>query len=324
MRDISKAFDKVWHKGLKYKILNINLPPLTEKLICSFLDDRTAKIKLKSALSDIITMHCGVPQGAIKSPTLFTIYTHDSPASTTGTNITYADDITQISHYEGKSKNIAALRTKREIEKINEYEDIWKIKTNIHKFKIIQLGARNKVPIQINNNMNHGADDGRILGLKISTQGYIKHITERKNLAKIALGKLYRFREFNTKIKTHLVKAFVLPILEYPPIPIHTMSTTQIKRLQKMQNKALRFATNQRHPYTMTNEQIHEYTKTPALNIRVHQQAQKIWQKLHSREDVTLNEIVERQAEIPNIRFNYWFKSSLQIINNNEDPAPIY
>ena len=65
-----------------------------------------------------------------------------------------------------------------------------------------------------------------------------------------------------TKIKTHLIKALVLPILDYPPIPTHTMSKTQITKLQKVQNKALRFATNQRHPYTMNTIQIHEHTNT--------------------------------------------------------------
>ncbi len=29
--DVAKAFDKVWHNGLKYKLLRIGLPPLLEK-----------------------------------------------------------------------------------------------------------------------------------------------------------------------------------------------------------------------------------------------------------------------------------------------------
>ena len=201
---------------------------------------------------------------------------------------------------------------------------MWKIKTNMGKFKVLQLGTVNKAPIAINNNIIDITNEGTILGLKITTRGYIKHVTQRKNLADIALGKLYKFSSLSTKIKTHLVKAFVLPILEYPPIPTHTMSTTQKKRLQKTQNKALRFATNQRYPYTMNTQQIHEHTKTLPLNIRLHEQAKKIWHKLNLRDDETLNMIKERQEHIPNITFNSWFKSSLSIVNNNEEPNPVY
>ena len=116
LRDVSKAFDKVWHPGLKYKLLNLNLPPLAETLLCNLLDERKAKIKIKTTYSDIININCGVPQGSGSSPTLYTIYTHDIPPSITGTNIIYADDITQIINYEGKSKEIMIRKTKREAE----------------------------------------------------------------------------------------------------------------------------------------------------------------------------------------------------------------
>ena len=36
LRDVAKAFDKVWHNGLKFKILRLGIPPLTEKILCNF------------------------------------------------------------------------------------------------------------------------------------------------------------------------------------------------------------------------------------------------------------------------------------------------
>ena len=89
---------------------------------------------------------------------------------------------------------------------------------------------------------------------------YIQHVQDRKNKATAALTKLYRLRDLPEKIKIHLVKALVIPILQYPPIPLHTMSRRQISFLQKVHNKALRFATNQRYPYTMTTEEINAHT----------------------------------------------------------------
>ncbi len=31
LRDVAKGFDKVWHNGLKYKLLRLGLPPVLEK-----------------------------------------------------------------------------------------------------------------------------------------------------------------------------------------------------------------------------------------------------------------------------------------------------
>ena len=39
LRDISRAFDKVWHDGLKYKLLATDLPDCLKRTICSYITD---------------------------------------------------------------------------------------------------------------------------------------------------------------------------------------------------------------------------------------------------------------------------------------------
>lgn len=70
LRDVSKAFDKVWHIGLKCKILHLGLPAHVERLLCHFLDDRTARIGIGSHLDPSFPLETGVPQGSVLSPTL--------------------------------------------------------------------------------------------------------------------------------------------------------------------------------------------------------------------------------------------------------------
>ena len=38
--DIEKAFDSVWHNGLRYKLMNTNLPDKIVRLMSSFITDR--------------------------------------------------------------------------------------------------------------------------------------------------------------------------------------------------------------------------------------------------------------------------------------------
>lgn len=315
LRDISKAFDKVWHIGLKYKLLQLDLPEVLERLLCDFLDDRKARIRVGSVLGDTIDLNCGVPQGSVLAPTLFTIYTRDIPISQTGYNISYADDITQIIPYPGKSKEMLRLRTQREIERVNHFEKLWRIKTNTNKFKILRLGTRTGNDIVIDEEVIEFTNEGKVLGLTITTNGYAKHVDTRIIQAKRTLQKLYRFYTMPIHIKTHLVKTLVLPILDYPPIPTHTLSKTQIGKLQRTQNKALRFATNQRYPYTLNTEQIHINTKTEPLNIRLNTRAQKIWNKLELYENTHLTDLKNNQN---NVHTYHRMFSSSETHNNQE------
>ena len=61
LRDVAKAFDKVWHNGLKYKIVRMGLPHILAKILCNFLDKRTAKINFGVEYSNVINLLSGVP-----------------------------------------------------------------------------------------------------------------------------------------------------------------------------------------------------------------------------------------------------------------------
>ncbi|ROT70195.1 putative LINE-1 retrotransposable element ORF2 protein [Penaeus vannamei] len=74
-KDVERAFDTVWHAGLKYKLCTkFNFPPLIKILLCNFLDDRKLKLKFLHHVSGTIRMHAGVPQGSTLSPTLYIVH----------------------------------------------------------------------------------------------------------------------------------------------------------------------------------------------------------------------------------------------------------
>jgi hypothetical protein len=73
-RDVNKAYDRVWTKGLLYKLFHktkIRGPLL--RILASFLTGRSCHARVGSVLSACARLSGGVPQGAKLSPTLFAI-----------------------------------------------------------------------------------------------------------------------------------------------------------------------------------------------------------------------------------------------------------
>ena len=111
LQDVSKAFDRVWHLGLKYKILHLGLPAPVERMLCDFLDDRTSRIRVGGYLGPAFPHATGVPQGSVLSPTFYSIYTSNYPVSDAGINVLYADDVSQVVFHPDRSSCMTNAQT---------------------------------------------------------------------------------------------------------------------------------------------------------------------------------------------------------------------
>jgi len=326
LRDVTKAFDKVWHDGLKYKITQLHLPPHLTRLLCNFLDDRSANIRLGSYLGPSIHLRSGVPQGSVLSPTLYTLYTASLPPPAPYSNYTaYADDITQIISHPSKSKNIMKAATQTAINTINTYENKWKIQTNTNKFTIIPLARYNPPPITINNRDIPYANKGNMLGLHFSKHGISKHAQHRISQACTALNKIRRFSYCSTQTKLKLYKTTVRPILEYTPIPLIAISKTQKHRMQSIQNKALYWINNtttqDRIYHGITAQSLHRTYNIEPLNIRIHTLAKRTWDRIQHIDNTNYDDII--QKHIHTHTNHAWFPRTLPHING-DPPEPLY
>lgn len=307
LRDVSKAFDRVWHLGLQMKILQLGLPSLYERILCDYVRDRQAFIQIENYNGPKFDIECGVPQGSCLSPTLYLIYTSDMPEPAPySEHLMFADDVTQLVIYPGKSTEIMSNHTGEAIENINRYEKKWKIKTNINKFKVIPLAKRVTSPLIVEGNVMDYSSQGTVLGLKVTGTGYSSFIKEKKQRAQDILSKLQRFRNLSEKNKKKLYLALIRSVLEYPPVPLNTVSKTRMKDLQTIQNKALRFIYNIKYTDYITNEELHRRAELPTIEQLIKERATVTWEKITELELAT--DLLERDEE--GGREHFWFRES--------------
>ena len=72
--DISKAFDKVWHEGLLFKLECNGVSGPLLATIRSYLSDRVQRIALNGKMSKWTSVTAGVPQGSVLGPLFFLIW----------------------------------------------------------------------------------------------------------------------------------------------------------------------------------------------------------------------------------------------------------
>lgn len=210
-------------------------------------------------------------------------------------------------------------RTTREIERINNYENKWKIQTNMNKFKIIHVSKHDPTPINIaGRNINY-SPSGTILGLKINKRGIVPHIKQRCKLATISLKKLKRFSKLTPRTKLHLYKALVLPIVEYPAIPLNIINNNNKYKLQSIQNKALRWAAGDRPPYDTTVQQLHQRFNMETINVRNFNQSFKVWETLRTHQQETVDNIKNEHEPAS----HFWWKKAY-ISEHQIKPLPIF
>lgn len=75
--DFEKAFDRVWIKGLIYKLSMLGIPTYLGCWLKNYLSNRSFQVCLNGSRSSSKPIQASVPQGSILGPTLFNIYIDD-------------------------------------------------------------------------------------------------------------------------------------------------------------------------------------------------------------------------------------------------------
>ena len=283
-KDVKKAFDTVWHTGLKYKICNnFNLPHLTQRILCSFLEERESRISHQGTLSNSFSPQAGVPQGSVLSPSLYNMYTADlpPPAHNDSLTIQYADDVTQLAR--ARTLDHLTDKIQREITATSLWELKWRILSHPEKSKVTYFNIKSNQPRQISLYQDFPnpvpipiSYYNTVLGLNIDKHlRFNIHINQKVAIASKALSNLERFRDSSKNTKLHLYKAFILPLLTYCPLALSLSAPTNLLKLQRIQNRAVRFALGAKWFDFRTSESLHEDSGILPINITLYNRTEK-------------------------------------------------
>ena len=105
--DISKAFDRVWHRGLIFKLRQLGIDGPLLQWFKNYLSNRQQSVIIRTARSKTKSINAGVPQGSVLGPLLFLVDVNDISDNLLSISCLFADDTslaytaTQIEDIEG-------------------------------------------------------------------------------------------------------------------------------------------------------------------------------------------------------------------------------
>ena len=131
--DISKAFDKVWHNGLLFKLESYGISDCLFTLIEDFLRNRQQRVVLKGKSSGWSSVTSGVPQRSVLGPLFFLAYINDLVDNISSEAKLFADDTSLFTVVY--DVDVAADKLNRDIEIISNLAHHWKMQFNPNKNK---------------------------------------------------------------------------------------------------------------------------------------------------------------------------------------------
>ena len=228
--DISKAFDRVWHKALLAKLPAYGFTPSFCKLISNFLSNRFISVVVDGATSASFPVSSGVPQGSVLSPTLFLLFINDLLHATASDVHSFADDSNlhksssfqcqPSSNARSQSRLAMSSTINSDLQSISEWGTRNLVKFNTSKTQLLTISLSNtpsNYPIIFEDSEIPSLNSVNILGLQISSSlSWRDHIVQIAKSASKKLGVLFRCKQyFNSDQLFKLYTGFIRPCLEY-------------------------------------------------------------------------------------------------------------
>ena len=226
--DISKAFDRVWHEGLIYKLRRCGISGNLLLLLRSFLSERKQRTVLNGQSSSWGNISAGVPQGSILGPLFFLIYISDLTENLSCSVKLFADDTSLFTIVQ--DPNSAASDLNHDLDLIRLWAYKWRMSFNPDPRKqAVELifskkTAKTDHPQVLFNDapvmkIDQHKHLGVILDPKLSFSAHIQAAVSKSRKAIGMLRFLSKYLSRNTL--NELYKLYVRPHLDYGDVIYH-------------------------------------------------------------------------------------------------------
>ena len=247
--DFAKAFDKVPHSRLLYKLDYYGVRGQTNTWIKGFLSDRKQQVLLEGTHSIPADVLSGVPQGTVLGPLLFLAYINDLPDSLRSSDARlFADDSLLYRTVNGAKDNSLL---QEDLAALEEWERIWQMSFNPSKCSVIRVTAGKRKKVFQSSYRLHGqelevVDSSKYLGVKVTNDlTWSSHIADVAGKANRSLGFLRRnFKQCTKDVKAATYTTMVRPVLDYPSTVWDPHKQGDIKTLEQVQRRAARYVCN--------------------------------------------------------------------------------
>jgi hypothetical protein len=245
--DISKAFDKVWHRGLIYKLEQAGIKGKLLDWISNYLNSRLQRVVLPGVESELSNIAAGVPQGSILGPLLFLVYINDI-VSDIGSDINLFADDTSL-YLVVNCPRDAANKLQLDINKISDWADKWLVTFNPAKSESLVISRKlykhPHPPVAMSGSNISPVNSHKHLGLFFSSNGsWHQHIEYIKEKAWTRINILRRLKmKIDRKSLEIIYVSFIRPILEYADVTWDNCTKYEKDDLDLIQNEAARLVT---------------------------------------------------------------------------------
>ena len=246
--DISKAFDKVWHKGLLYKLQRCGIGGVLLDWFSSYLSDRQQRVVINGENSAWGQIKAGVPQGSVLGPLLFLIYINDITQVVKHSCIRlFADDTCLFIEVDNRMQT--AKKVEWDLSSIEKWAKNWLVTFSPQKTKSLTISNKRDAhlnpPLKFMDSYIDEVSDHKYLGLTLSNNlKFDPHIDSvcLKARQRLSIIQSLKFKLDRKTLET-IYFAFILPVVEYGKIVWGGSCDTHIDKIEKLHVDAMRLVT---------------------------------------------------------------------------------